>query len=64
MKKRIKDALTVTPPWSVNFRSRDVAVKAIDEAETVYGGDGRKAVVVSNQIRRRYFNFSLTRYYG
>ena len=33
VKKRIENTSTVTPSCSVNFRSRDVAVKKIDEPE-------------------------------
>ncbi|KAF3584046.1 hypothetical protein F2Q69_00025905 [Brassica cretica] len=49
VKKRIVGVSTITPSWSVKFRSKDVAVKTIDEAETMYGGDGRRAVVVGNR---------------
>ncbi|KAF3594088.1 hypothetical protein DY000_02027717 [Brassica cretica] len=48
VKKRIEGVSTIIPSWSVKFRSRDVAVKTIDEAETMYGGGGRRSVVVGN----------------
>ena len=49
MKKRIEGVSTITPSWSVKFRSKDVTVKTIDEAKMMYGGDGRRAVVVGNR---------------
>ena len=51
MKKRIEGVATITPSWYVNFRSGDVAVKTIDEAETMNSGDGRRAVVVGDVVK-------------